>query len=76
MAETYEYAPLTEEELYRAFGLGELWDGAEAGIRMYVLLRERLRAAEAAVLKKVGHEFERSLIDGPDPAATSRSTSL
>ena len=58
---TYKWIPLTEEELWRNAGLGDLLDKAAAGDRMAQLLLDRMRAAAKAMepeIQRMKAEFE------------------
>ena len=54
----FTYVPLSEEETWRANDMGDAWDRAEAGDPLYVLLRERIRKAEATVAAELRPVFE------------------
>lgn len=60
----FTYVSLSEEETWRNADMGEAWDKAEAGEPLYVLLRERIRKAEGAVLEKLRPEIEAYFNEG------------
>lgn len=49
----YEWVPLTEEELWRNAGLGDVLDAAALGDPMASLLFRRLQVAQAAMQPEI-----------------------
>ena len=60
----FAYVRPTEEETWRAHDMGDAWDRAEAGEPMFVLLRERLRKAEANVIEQLRPQWEAMFNEG------------
>lgn len=71
-AKQLRYVPLTEEQVFRMSGLDFVWDQAEAGDAMAILVRDRIRAAKAKLqptIQRMAEDvFSKGSADGDGPS--------